>query len=384
MARENRDLSPVRLFRAREQQMTRSTQIKITFAIALAGFALPASASAVWVVPGRGFGHGVGMSQYGAEGLGRDGSNYKQILRHYFKGVKIAPADTRTVRVLLTTGVGSLRFSGAKRACGKSLAPARTYAFAVNGSRVELRRANGSRIKGCGNEGDAAGGGSVAWEGVGRYRGKLLGRNVGGSLYVINRVSLESYIRGVIPSEVPTSWSANALRAQAVAARSYALATRVGGNGYDLYDDTRSQVYNGMRVETKPTDRATAATRREVIKASGSVATAFFFSTSGGQTENSENVFVEPRSYLKAVDDPADRISPYHRWRLRFSNAEMASKLAGLFQGKLKKIRVVKTGRSPRIVAARVVGSAGSSRVSGDTLRFRLGLRSTWATFKKR
>ena len=121
-----------------------------------------------------------------------------------------------------------------------------------------------------------------------------------------------------------------------------------------------------------------------MIKAGGGIATAFFFSTSGGRTENSEFVFAEPRSYLKSVDDPFDFHSPYHRWRERFSNAAMESKLSGLFSGNLQRIRILRTGRSPRIVRAKVVGSADSTKVSGDTLQFRLGLRSTWAKFRKR
>ena len=121
-----------------------------------------------------------------------------------------------------------------------------------------------------------------------------------------------------------------------------------------------------------------------MIKAGGDTATAYFFSTSGGQTENSEFVFAEPRSYLKSVNDPFDHRSPVHRWRERFSNSEMESKLDGLFSGNLKRIRILQTGRSPRIVRAKVVGSGSSTKVSGDTLRFRLGLRSTWAKFRKR
>ena len=89
----------------------------------------------------------------------------------------------------------------------------------------------------------------VRFKDVGRYRGKLIARNVGGSLYAINKVGIEAYVRGVIANESPASWPAAALRAQAVAARSYALATRVNGDGYDLYDDTRSQVYNGASSE---------------------------------------------------------------------------------------------------------------------------------------
>jgi stage II sporulation protein D len=356
----------------------------LTLAAACAAVALPGNAAGNWVVPGKGFGHGVGMSQYGAFGQAQNGKGYKKILRHYYKGVRIGQAKTRSVRVLLTTGLGSMSFTSARQACGKQLNPNKSYAFRTTSGGIKLTRSSGRRLRKCGGEGAASGGGSVRFSGVGAYRGKLIARNVGGSIYAINKVGISRYVQGVIPNEVPASWPLQALKAQAVAARSYALNTRVSGNGYDLYDDTRSQVYGGKSSETRSTNRAAGQTGGQVIKAGGGIATAYFFSTSGGETENSEFVFAEPRSYLKAVKDPADRRSPVHRWRARFSNSEMKSKLSGLFSGNLKKIRVLKTGRSPRIVRAKVVGSNGSTKVSGDTLRFRLGLRSTWVRFKKR
>ena len=355
-------------------------------ALAIAVLLLVAGAAhAKWVVPGKGFGHGVGLSQYGAYGYAKNGRNYKEIVKHYYRGVRIDRAKTRRVRVLLDVS-GSLRFSGATRACGRDLAKGKEYLFTPKGSRTILRKGTGKRLAACGKEGTAAGGSTVRYEGVGAYRGKLAGRNVGGSIFAINEVGIEGYVQGVIPNEVPSSWPKHALRAQAVAARSYALATRLNGDGYDLYDDTRSQVYGGRSSETERTNRASEATAKEVIKDGGEVATAFFFSTSGGRTENSEFGFAggSPRPYLKSVKDPFDDESPVHSWRVRFSNSEMESKLSGLFSGNLKRIRVKQTGVSPRIVKARVVGSRDSSTVTGDTLRFRLGLRSTWARFKKR
>lgn len=353
---------------------------------ALASLATATQANANWVVNGRGFGSGVGMSQYGAYGLAAKGQNYQQILKHYYRGVSIGKVGARAVRVLIASGVGSVPFSGAGKACGKSLSDKADYSFTVKNGAVVLRRANGSVLARCGKGGVAKGGRSVLYSGVGVYRGDLRARVVGGSLYSINRVSLEGYVQGVIPNESPASWPPAALRSQAVAARSYALATRLNGNGYDVYDDTRSQVYNGVRSEAASTNAAAKATKRQVIRSGGKVATAFFFSTSGGRTENYEFGFSGgggPIPYLKSVRDPADRISPVHRWTARFSNGQMENALSGLFSGRLKDIKVLKTGRSPRIVKARVVGSGGSSEVSGDTLRFRLGLRSTWARFQK-
>jgi stage II sporulation protein D len=202
---------------------------------------------------------------------------------------------------------------------------------------------------------------------------------------VINVVALDSYAKGVIPNEMPSSWPQPALRAQAVAARSYAVATS-GGGAFDVYDDTRSQVYGGKGSETKRTNRAVRRTRREVVRHRSRVATTYFFSTSGGQTESVEFGFpgADPAPYLRSVRDPYDGTSPYHRWRVRYSQREMESRLSDLFAGRLRKINVLKRGDSPRIVRARVVGTRGSAKISGLGLQSRLGLRSTWARFHKR
>lgn len=346
---------------------------------------MTAQADAGWKIEGRGFGHGVGMSQYGAYGFAKKGNDYEQILHHYYTGIDIANSKTRSVRVLIAAGLSSLGFSKATKACGKDLNKNETYSFRIDSGNVTLRRPNGSKLTGCGQEGTAKGDGLVRLAGVGSYRGDLRARSVGGSLYAINKVGLEAYVQGVIANESPVSWPQAALRAQAVAARSYALATRIGGDGYDLYDDNRSQVYGGKASETAATNQAAMKTKRDVITSGGAVVAAYFFSASGGQTENSEFGFSggSPRPYLKAVNDPYDDISPDHRWTVRYSQTEMESKLYGLFQGSLRSIKILKTGRSPRIVEARVVGSSGSTTVPGSTLQYRLGLRSTWAKFKK-
>jgi stage II sporulation protein D len=221
--------------------------------------------------------------------------------------------------------------------------------------------------------------------GEGRYRGSLVAAASGSGLQVINELGLEDYVKGVVPNEVPTSWPAHALRSQAVVARSYGIATERSG-AFDHYDDTRSQVYGGVGSETKATNKAVAATRGEVVKYRGRTAVTYYFSTSGGRTENSEFGFSggERIPYLKSVKDPYDDESPVHSWTATFSDEEMESKLGGLFSGKLQRIEILETGRSPRIVRARVVGSSGSQAVTGDTLRSRLGLRSTWAKFAHR
>ena len=361
-------------------------KLGVTAAIAVACLALPAIAAAKWIVPGKGFGHGVGMSQYGAMAMAKEGKNYKRILRRYYSGVELSTVGQKQLRVLIASGLSSVDFSDASTACGIDLTRSSTYSFKPDGSRVSLHRANGSKIVSCGSEGTAAGGGAVRFNGVGVYRGELRARNVGGGLYAINDVEINDYLKGVVPNESFPSWPEHALRAQAVAARSYALTTKVGGNGYDLYDDTRSQTYLGKTSEYASTNKAVDDTAGEVITSGGKVATAYFFTSSGGKTENSEYGFSggSARPWLKSVRDRGDKASPYHSWKLKFSNREMESKLSGLFSGKLKRIKILDTGNSPRVVKAKVVGSSSSSVVTGSTLQYRLGLRSTWFKAEKR
>jgi SpoIID/LytB domain protein len=359
--------------------------------LVLAGLACalltPAAAPAAdtFVIKGRGFGHGIGMSQYGAYGFAKHGHDYERILGHYYKGTRVDQVGAERVRVLVGGG-RRIVFSDASQACGQSLEESRSYAFERRGGGVALTSAGGNRIADCGRTGGARGGGSVVYAARGEYRGELIAVPAGGRLNAVNRVTIDDYVKGVVPNEVPASWPQDALRAQAVAARSYALATTVDGDGFDLYDDTRSQVYGGKSSELPATNTAVNASAGEVVMDGERIAVTFFFSTSGGMTEDVEHGFpgAEPRSYLKSVRDPYDDASPYHRWKLKLSRAEMESRLGSLVSGRLRGIDVVKTGASPRIVQARVEGSAGSEKVSGQALQSALGLRSTWARFKKR
>ncbi len=365
-------------------RITRAKGIAIVVAAcaALAAGALAASASgARWVIRGHGFGHGVGMSQYGAYGYAKHGRDYRSILKHYYRNTRIATAND-SIKVLLASGRGSVGFSNARKACGKRLRSGRGYQFAESGSDVLLRSTRGRKLANCGRKGTARGGHGIRVEGKGTYRGKLVAKASGG-LLVVNKVGLDDYAQGVIANEMPSSWPQHALRAQAVASRSYGLSSS-GGRGFDVYDDTRSQVYGGKGSETSATNRAVRETSRQILRYHKKVITAFFFSTSGGRTESIQYAFGgSPVPYLKSVKDPYDDTSPYHSWKVRYSQGEMESRLSGLFRGRLKKVKVTKTGDSPRIVKAKVVGSRDSSRVSGSTLQGRLGLMSTWARFRR-
>ncbi len=346
-----------------------------------------ASASVSWIVHGRGFGHGVGMSAYGAYGFAKHGKGYRFILGHYYTGTTIGTAGkARIVRVLLGIAGGDVGFSGATSACGEQLDPERSYEAHRVGGSVRLRSSGGKPLAKCGDRLRAAGNGTIEIAGLGRYRGALETvptESDSGSLNVVNALALEQYVKGVMPNEVPPSWPYEELRAQSVAVRSIALTGDVGGNGFDLYADTRSQVYGGLESEYDRTSEAAESTRGQVVTYQGKVATTFYSACSGGHTESAVNVFGTAIPYLVGVPDPYDDECPLHTWTLRFSGPEISSRLGAYLQGRLKKVVVTKRGVSPRILEAKLYGTGGVSTVTGSELEVALGGYDTWMSFEK-
>jgi stage II sporulation protein D len=353
----------------------------------LATLAPAARAGVSWIVHGRGFGHGVGMSAYGAYGFALHGKGYRFILGHYYAGTTIGTLSApRVVRVLLDISSDDLGFSGATSACGVTLDPERSYEAHRSGNSVRLRSSGGKRVAECGRKLRAAGRGTIAIAGLGTFRGALETvptESDPGSLNVVNALALEQYVKGVMPNEVPPSWPAEELKAQALAVRSIALTGGVGGNGFDLYDDTRSQVYEGLESEYARTNAAVDATRGQVVMYGGEVAQTFYSACSGGHTESVENVFGTAIPYLIGVPDPYDHYCPLHTWTLRFSGPEISSRLGAYLDGRLKKVVVTKRGVSPRIIAAKLIGTGGVTTVSGEQLEVALGGYDTWMRFEK-
>jgi len=354
----------------------------------LAGAASAASAQVNWIVHGRGFGHGVGMSAYGAYGYALHGKDYRFILGHYYEGTTIGTLPgPRIVRVLLDISPGDVGFSGATSACGLSLEPARSYEAHRVARSVVLRSSAGKRLANCGRKLRAAGKGTIEIAGLGRYRGALETvptDESSGSLNVVNALTVEQYVKGVIPNESPPSWPLAELQAQAIASRSFALTAGVDGNGFDLYSDTRSQVYKGLESEYKSSDEAAESTRGQVLMYGGKIAEALFSACSGGHTESIQNVFGGPAiPYLQGVPDPYDGVCPLHEWTLRFSGPEISAKLAPYLDGRLKQVAIAKVGASPRIIEAKLVGTGGTTSVTGEQLEVALGGYATWMTFQK-
>jgi stage II sporulation protein D len=376
--------------------MRRSVITAIVGACALAFAILPSSSGARerWSLRGAGWGHGVGMSQYGAYGYARHGRNYRAILTHYYQGTRIVRRPSTLVRVLLQGNRSTVSFTGATGAGDRNLKEESVYKATREGGNVVLESAAGRPLRTYSGLLTVSGGDTVrllgaAGNGVrdGLYRGSLDIRVAAAEgLNAINTLPMEDYLAGVVPSESPPIWPLAALQAQAVAARTYALATNAGGQGFEQYPDTRSQVYRGFGAETPSTSNAVASTAGEVVMFGDQVAVTYFFSTSGGHTENVENVFThsDPRPWLQGVDDPYDDASPYHRWGpYTWSTRLLDAKLGSYTKGRFRGIDVLSRGVSPRIVRARVFGSRGSAIVTGSQLRTRLGLRDSWLYIRR-
>jgi stage II sporulation protein D len=252
---------------------------------------------------------------------------------------------------------------------------------------VRLRTSGGKPLARCGRKLRATGKGQIEISGVGTYRGALEvipTDSDAGALNVVNALGVDQYVKGVIPNESPASWPPAALRAQAIASRSYALSVQVGGNGFDLYDDTSSQVYEGLSSETPRSNTAANATRGEVVTYQGQIAQTYFSACSGGHTESVQNVFFGPAiPYLVGVPDPYDYYCPLHSWTLRFSGPEISAKLAGYLDGRLKKVVVTQRGASPRILWAKLFGTGGVTKIRGDQLASALGAYDSWMSFEK-
>jgi stage II sporulation protein D len=350
----------------------------------LLALAPAANAAVSWVVHGRGFGHGVGMSAYGAYGYALQGKTYRFILGHYYTGTSVEPvAKQRVVRVLLGTSSSDVEFSGATSACRTRLDPARSYEAHRVGNGVRLRSSAGKLLAKCGAKLRAAGAGKITIAGHGTFRGALEASSSGSGLYVVNSLALEQYVKGVMSNEVPPSWPTEQLKAQAVAVRSIAITSDVGGSVFDVYPDTRSQVYDGLESEYPQTNAAVAATRGQLLMYRGEVATAFYSACSGGHTESVENVFGTAIPYLVGVPDPYDYHCPLHKWTLRFSGPEISSRLGAHLKGRLRRVVITRTGASPRIIEAKLVGTGGVTTVSGSELAVALGGHDTWMKFQK-
>ncbi len=364
-------------------------------AVLLAAAATPARADLR--VDGRGFGHGIGMSQYGAYGYAlEEHRSYRWILRHYYPGTRLARTRAYAIRVKLRSARVQTVCSAVRAVDARGrrvrLHQDRDYRVQIRHGRLRFRDESAHRTKAELYAPVTVSGGrdfclrGRADNGVedGAYRGALVLAPDGNGVLAVNRLSVERYLYGVVASEMPSGWPLRALEAQAVAARTYALGARRAGAPFDVFSDTRSQVYRGIRGESLRAVRAVHATSRRVVTYRGRLAQTYFFSTSGGRTADIDQVWGVPAvPYLHSVSDPYDYLSPVHTWSVRFSERELRRRLGSLVPGRLRGVRVIARGPAGRVKLVELEGSRGTEQLSGGELRTRLGLRSTWFRLRR-
>jgi stage II sporulation protein D len=383
----------------RAARLGRRSRLTLAGALAVLALLIAAGPAGAWssesafLINGHGWGHGIGMSQWGCYGYAKHGWAYRAILKHYYTGISFDDAANIDIRVRLRSGLRTVKVScpNAYSATGTGSAleiPAGATATTtyVDGSyRVvagAVRRDFNSPVTFTPSSGALRILTATDLGDTGPYRGVVRVVRSGGSLMMINSVPLESYLRGSVPHEVSPSWPAEALKAAACAARSFALGSRKPSQSWDVYCDVRSQAYVGIGIEDPRTDAAVKATTGVVPAYQGKPILAVYFSSSGGHTENIEDGWpgAAPIPYLKGVDDPYDYYGSLHDWGpLRRTAAQLGGPLGAI--GSLRAVYTVKRGSSPRIVKAALIGSGGVKFMDGNELRMKVGLNSTWAAF---
>lgn len=375
----------------------------LTVLVAASGAPAPAARQAErWAVSpegtvtltGHGYGHGHGMSQYGAEGAARQGLTHLDILAFYYPGTTVGRSSGPVSVQISADTTDDLVVRPRSGLFVRDLSTKRKWALPTNGARLwRLTRAGaGTKVsfrttrwqvwRTLPGLAEVAAGGRpvtlVTPAGDKPYRGRLRHATTpGGGRDTVNVLPLEGYLRGVVPLEMPATWSPEAVRAQAVAARTYASYERISRG--TLCDTTSCQVYGGAAAEHPASDAAIKATAGTALLDGTAPAFTQFSSSSGGWSSAGSV------PYLRAGEDPYDGWAgnPVHDWTLRLP----ASRLERAWPrvGDLQAIEVVaRDGQGEwggRVTSVRLTGSGGAVTVSGDTLRSKLGLRSTYLTF---
>ena len=216
------------------------------------------------------------------------------------------------------------------------------------------------------------------WVGQKRFAGKLNLFVLDSEILVVNVLGIEKYLNSVVGSEMPTKWPIEALKAQAIASRTYALKQK-GNNLFDIDSTQKNQVYNGLESRTYKTIRAVKSTRSLVLTYKNKLINALFHSSSGGMTENSQDVWKNKYPYLSSVKD-FDKKNPKFKWQKKFSNKELINLFP--YIGGINNIEILKITGTGRVKTVRIDGAHGSDQLSGVDLRKKLGLSSNYVRFK--
>lgn len=380
----------------------------ITDSKAAEGYPVPANG--ILTFEGRGWGHGRGMSQWGAQGAAIAGLGYAQILKFYYQGSDLMTRAPRDIGVRITAEDNDLQVQSVAGLVATDVASGASVDTGTLGAtkvRVTAAGDGSLRLQSLGASGTWADVVAPTWPTTGvvgpiqfagpspiwtyqptverQYRGAMLAQASGTTgLRVINRLPMEDYLRSVVPSEAISSWRADALKAQAVAARSFASFGCQAGVGYDVLDTTACQVYRGMAtrsggavtlVETASTNDAVATTAGQVVTLSGVTQQTQFSSSNGGWTVAS--------GPWPAKADPYDATAgnSRNRWTgVNVSAATFARAYPSI--GTLRQLDVLsRDGNGEwggRVLSARLVGSSGSVTITGDQLASAGGLFSSW------
>lgn len=364
---------------------------------------LPVTPGSTLTLTGNGYGHGRGMSQWGAEGAARQGVGYQQILAHYYPGTQLTSFSGR-VSVLITDDTdGKLVVAARKGLRAKQVGARKAWRldrlrpgakkWRVVGmpggrSKLQFRTHRWRKLAVVSGDIEFAGGRQptrliLPGEDV-QYRGTLRAATpTPGSTDrdTVNLLGLDAYLKGVVPREVPASWQPAALQAQSVAARTYAAFERAdapAGRHYQICDTESCQVYGGYSAEQPQTNAAIKATAKQVLTSGGALAFTQFSSSNGGWSVKGSF------DYLPAKQDPYDRVaSPYTGWKASVTAADIQAKWPEI--GTLTGVQVLtRDGNGDwggRVLTLQLTGSAGTKTLTGDQFRLGLGLRSTWFTF---
>ncbi len=369
---------------------------------------------------GRGYGHGVGMSQYGAKGRALAGQDAPTILAHYYRGTTIGSiaagtrirvrilygwraAPTNPLTIFGRRGPWTVDGIAATFPADAVLRVSPTTTTTPTGSattwRISVSATDGTVLYSGAKPSSLVVRGATsttrlqlwskpsAWD---EYRGLLRIRTsaVTPSATVVNDLPLETYLRGVVPAEMSSAWPTAALQAQAIASRSYAARhLRPGVSYYDVVDTSAAQVYRGAKGERATTNAIIRAAPGLVLRRNGSIANTLYSSDAGTGTENNENVYTSATgakvagavSYLRGSSDrkpdgtPYDAGAPFSTWATRtYTTAQLSAWFAADARtnvGTLTALDLRDRGVSGRLVSVTLIGSTGITTVSGEVFR---------------
>ena len=216
------------------------------------------------------------------------------------------------------------------------------------------------------------------WVGQKRYAGKLKILIRDNDIFVVNVLGIEKYLGSVVGSEMPAKWPLEALKAQAIASRTYALKQK-GNPLYDIDSTDKNQVYTGLEAGTNRTKKAVNSTRSLVLTYKNKLINSLFHSSSAGMTENSQDVWKNKYPYLSSVKD-FDKNNPKLRWNKKFSKSQLQKLFPKI--GGIKKIEILNITSTGRVKKVRIHGDFGTNQISGVDIRKRMNLKSTLVRFK--